>query len=73
MSNCSTGYDSFYCVDCNEWLDKKCHDATCMFCAERPEKPLPVQINARAAESARSTMAALEAAKNGTYDPNKEY
>lgn len=32
-------YDSYYCPDCNSWLDEKCTDATCEFCSRRPELP----------------------------------
>ena len=32
-------YDSYYCPDCNIWLDEKCTDATCKFCSTRPEFP----------------------------------
>lgn len=67
------GYDATYCVDCNEWLTPKCSDSSCMFCAHRPEKPLPEQKNLVAIEADRSTRAALAAAAAGTYDPEKEY
>jgi len=32
-------YDSYYCPDCDIWLDEKCADATCNFCSRRPEFP----------------------------------
>jgi predicted RNA-binding Zn-ribbon protein involved in translation (DUF1610 family) len=32
-------YDSYYCPDCNIWLDEKCIDATCEFCSKRPTFP----------------------------------
>lgn len=32
-------YDSYYCTDCNIWLDAKCTDTTCKFCSTRPEFP----------------------------------
>ena len=32
-------YDSYYCAECNKWLDEKCTDATCCYCSERPDKP----------------------------------
>ena len=42
------GYDADYCVECNEWLTSKCGDPTCMYCADRPERPLPASENPRA-------------------------
>ena len=32
-------YDSVGCVGCDIWLDGKCGDPKCPFCAKRPEKP----------------------------------
>ena len=32
-------YDVYYCELCNKWLEDKCSDQDCKFCAERPEKP----------------------------------
>jgi predicted RNA-binding Zn-ribbon protein involved in translation (DUF1610 family) len=32
-------YDSFYCPKCGKWLEGKCPDPNCEFCAGRPEKP----------------------------------
>jgi (p)ppGpp synthase/HD superfamily hydrolase len=32
-------YDSLYCVACDEWLEEKCDDSHCEYCAERPERP----------------------------------
>ncbi|WP_027410580.1 hypothetical protein [Anoxybacteroides tepidamans] len=37
-------FDSEFCPDCNEWLSHCCGDPDCMFCKERPEKPLPKQL-----------------------------
>ena len=31
--------DCLYCATCNEWKEKKCSDANCDFCQNRPEKP----------------------------------
>lgn len=31
-------YDSYYCVQCLEWLESKCGDPNCDFCKNRPEK-----------------------------------
>ena len=36
----SEEYDSFYCPDCNRWLDEKCADPNCEFCSVRPDKPI---------------------------------
>lgn len=32
-------YDAYYCELCNQWLEEKCYDVKCEYCAERPEKP----------------------------------
>lgn len=32
-------YDSLYCELCNKWLERKCDDADCGYCAERPDRP----------------------------------
>ena len=34
-------YDAYICAYCNKWLEKKCGDANCRYCLNRPEKPLP--------------------------------
>ena len=31
-------HDARYCVLCGEWLDPRCNDASCRYCANRPEK-----------------------------------
>ena len=67
------GYDAAYCVECNEWLTSKCGDPMCMYCAERPERPLPASENPRAVESERRNKVVMAAIKAGTYDPEKEY
>jgi hypothetical protein len=36
----STQFDAYYCAKCNEWCEKTCSDVTCMFCSNRPEKPI---------------------------------
>ena len=33
-------YDSYYCPECNVWLEPICGSEDCMFCANRPERPL---------------------------------
>ncbi len=32
-------YDAFYCDDCDVWLEPKCSDKACAYCAGRPEQP----------------------------------
>jgi hypothetical protein len=32
-------YDSIYCELCNKWLEEKCNDEKCEYCAERPDTP----------------------------------
>jgi hypothetical protein len=32
-------FDAHYCQKCDEWLEEKCNDQECKYCAERPEKP----------------------------------
>ncbi|PEI69765.1 hypothetical protein [Bacillus toyonensis] len=34
-------YDSKFCPECNEWTVSCCGDEDCMFCKDRPAKPLP--------------------------------
>lgn len=39
----SEKYDAYYCPICNEWLESKCGDLAgdpCIYCKDRPEKPL---------------------------------
>ncbi len=36
-------YDAFYCEKCNQWAEKKCRDVNCIFCPDRPEKPVRVK------------------------------
>ena len=31
-------YDSYYFTDTGEWAETKCHDPTCEYCIDRPEK-----------------------------------
>lgn len=33
-------YDSFFCPNCNIWLESACSDPTCEFCRTRPKNPL---------------------------------
>jgi hypothetical protein len=39
----SEKYDAHFCELCNKWLEDKCSDPGCFFCAERPEKPSMVR------------------------------
>jgi hypothetical protein len=34
-------YDSYFCPECNYWIEKKCGDPHCDYCSNRPYKPLP--------------------------------
>ena len=33
-------FDACYCPLCGEWIDPICNDSDCIFCINRPEKPL---------------------------------
>lgn len=35
-------YDSYWCVQCDEWTESKCSDNECDFCYNRPSKPSEV-------------------------------
>ena len=35
-------HDAYYCVKCDEWLDKACDAADCFYCVGRPAKPSQV-------------------------------
>lgn len=32
-------FDSFFCKDCNVWLESQCDDEHCSYCAHRPLTP----------------------------------
>lgn len=32
-------YDTYYCKSCNTWLESKCDDSNCEYCATRPATP----------------------------------
>ena len=34
-------YDAYFCAYCNVWLEDRCGEPGCGYCANRPEKPLP--------------------------------
>lgn len=37
----SEEHDTYYCEQCNKWLEPKCNDsAYCGFCPDRPDKPI---------------------------------
>ena len=42
-SDWASGYDAYYCVVCNKWLNPGCGDPNCEFCKDRPEKPIVLQ------------------------------
>jgi len=35
----SERYDAYACAHCNIWLEPRCSDPECEFCADRPELP----------------------------------
>lgn len=35
----SEEFDVYYCKKCNIWLEEKCGDVDCEFCANRPDSP----------------------------------
>lgn len=41
----SEGYDTYYCKPCNKWLEEKCSDVYCEYCARRPLTPDVENIN----------------------------
>jgi len=36
----SENFDTFYCEDCNLWLEERCVDPLCTVCAKRPIRPI---------------------------------
>ena len=36
-------FDAYFCAYCNLWLEKRCGDASCGYCASRPDRPLPAE------------------------------
>jgi hypothetical protein len=40
--NYNEKFDSFYCKDCDYWLEEKCDEHDCEYCIKRPEKPSKV-------------------------------
>ena len=36
----SEAHDAYYCPVCNVWIEPKCPDPDCEFCANRPKKPV---------------------------------
>lgn len=35
-------HDAYLCLPCDRWIEKKCRDEKCSYCATRPEKPSEV-------------------------------
>ena len=35
----SDKYDSYFCMNCDVWIESKCKDLNCDYCSERPAKP----------------------------------
>jgi hypothetical protein len=46
-------FDSYICVYCNIWLEKKCGDPSCDYCPNRPDKPLPNENERRQLRNAK--------------------
>jgi transcription initiation factor TFIIIB Brf1 subunit/transcription initiation factor TFIIB len=40
----SNKYDAYFCELCNVWLEEKCTDSGCEFCAIRPNKPSRLEM-----------------------------
>lgn len=40
LAQYSPDYDSYLCLKCNEFLDKKCDDPKCYYCPKRPDRPI---------------------------------
>ena len=36
----SSKHDSYYCKECNIWLEEKCNDFKCEYCNKRPNNPI---------------------------------
>jgi hypothetical protein len=49
--------DAYFCPVCNQWLEGKCGDPDCEFCAGRPARPL--QSEAMKTEIVEKTLARL--------------
>lgn len=41
----SDKYDAYYNYDTGEWLEKKCSDPECYFCADRPDNAIEENVN----------------------------
>ena len=33
-------FDTYFCPECNSWMESACSDPTCGYCSNRPETPL---------------------------------
>lgn len=42
-SKYETVYDTFYCEQCDIWLESTCPIEDCSFCSSRPEKPSDIK------------------------------
>lgn len=40
-------WDTYYCQRCNEWKETPCPEPNCMYCMDRPKKPIfnPNRVN----------------------------
>lgn len=43
MEQYSDTYDAYYDDETNEWLESPCEDPECVYCADRPKRPLDDQ------------------------------
>ena len=41
----SEQYDTYYCSECNTWLEDICNDRSCIYCNARPLKPNEQETN----------------------------
>jgi len=41
----SEDYDTYYCRECDKWLEEQCSDIYCEYCARRPLTPNDQNIN----------------------------
>jgi len=40
-------YDSYFCSRCNQFKERKCNDPECVYCPERPDRPIKEWDNER--------------------------
>ena len=47
----SIEYDAIYDEETNEWLEEVCEDPQCVYCKNRPERPVAGEKNFETSES----------------------